>query len=210
MLESQLGVKLFDRAPTGLTDTAAGRDLAEVAARVETEVLAASGRVLGRDERRVGRLRVATVDFLFAALVDSFADLAQTFSGVELTVDAKYDVVSLLRREADVTLRLGNSPREQLVGRKLGAVQFAVYGSASLVERFGPSAHLSEFPWVLPDERSEDPVLAVPLETEWSGSSMDVWVLTLPELRGNRRVQAFMQHAFDHMRARLGSTSETP
>src|SRR5689334_14747142 len=64
-LELKLGVRLFDQTPDGFMPTAAGQDIAEVAERMEGDMLSLEGRVLGRDARLQGRLRVATMDILF-------------------------------------------------------------------------------------------------------------------------------------------------
>lgn len=246
-LEAALNVRLFERTPDGLVETPAGRDLADVAALIEGEVLAAQGRVAGRDADLRGSLRVATVDFLFRVFAGVFADFTERFEGVELSVDASDDVVSLRRREADVALRLGNAPKEQLIGRRLGSISLAVYASRRLVDRIGLDAPLRDFPWVKPD--AEDPALDAWLDAHAPGyrvalrgngyevarsavsagigvcvlprldadrdaslvrlpgvgtaHRVELWVLTLPELRSNSRVQAFMQHAFDNIRGVL-------
>ncbi|WP_232537266.1 hypothetical protein [Cystobacter fuscus] len=57
--------------------------------------------------------------------------------------------VSLLRREADVALRLDNNPAEGLVGRRVGRLQFEAYAARSLVERVGHSSGESEDAHVL-------------------------------------------------------------
>ena len=74
--EARLGVRLFDRTETGLAATAAGEELADTAERVETEIQLAEGKLLGRDAELRGRLRVSTVDFVFAGFPDVFASLS--------------------------------------------------------------------------------------------------------------------------------------
>jgi len=147
-IETQLGVRLFDRTPDGLVPTAAGRDLCEVAEQIEGDVLAAEGRVLGRDTRLTGALRVSTMDLFFCSLHDAFVSFTERYPDVELLVDTTLDRVSLTRREADVALRLTNQPPEYLVGRRVGRAQFAVYAATSLVERIGADAPLAAFPWI--------------------------------------------------------------
>ncbi|MEO0601492.1 MAG: LysR family transcriptional regulator, partial [Myxococcota bacterium] len=147
-IEAMLGVSLFDRTPEGLVPTGAGRDLADVAEQVESDVLAVEGRVRGRDTRLTGPLRVSTMDLFFCALQPAFAAFSEACPGVELTVDTTLDRVSLARREADVVIRLTNQPPEYLVGRRVGRVQFAVYAADSLVARIGDGAPLEAFPWL--------------------------------------------------------------
>ena len=147
-IEATLGVRLFDRTPEGLVPTAAGRDLSEVAEQIEGDVHAAEGRMLGRDSRLDGPLRVSTMDLFFCNLHEAFASFAIRFPEVDLTVDTSLDRVSLTRREADVALRLTNQPPEYLVGRRVGRMQFAVYAAESLIARIGEEAPLEAYPWL--------------------------------------------------------------
>ncbi|MEX1362482.1 MAG: LysR family transcriptional regulator [Nannocystaceae bacterium] len=243
-LEDQLGVRLFDRTPDGLVATAAGEDLTAVAEQVEEQVLAAEGRVLGRDAQLRGPLRVSTFDALFYGFEAAFTAFMSRYPSVDLVVTTSRDEVSLTRREADVVIRLSSAPPQTLVGRKVGYVQFAVYASRALVEHVGDQAALSDYPWIgweggpnlrwfegwlehnapgaevvlrmdyeaplvahairsgigaqiLPCFLADpDPLLQriAPLDDRFR---LDLWLLTLPELRTNSRVRAFTQHMAD-------------
>ncbi|MEM9729352.1 MAG: LysR family transcriptional regulator [Myxococcota bacterium] len=249
-LEESLGVRLFDQTPAGFVVTGAGQDLAETANAIESEVLAVEGRVLGRDAELQGPLRVATMDIMYDAFPDVFSSFLERYPGVDLTICASYEEVSLRRREADVAIRMSNAPSDSLVGRRLGTITIALYGSRELVARMGPDAPLDAFPWVRMDERRDDgaldawyrqhvphariamrydsyPVLrraviegvgvhflpCVDGDREESlvripGGALPeegraLWVLTLPDLRTNSRVRAFMDHVYETLRPRL-------
>lgn len=255
-IEEQLGVQLFDRTPEGYVSTVAGQDIAEVAERVEDEVLSVEGRVLGRDAQLRGQLRVSTLDFIFAHFHAAFSSFVARYPSVQLTVTAPTDQVSLTRREADVALRMSNSPPEYLIGRKVGRIEFAVYASKTLAERIGANASYGDFPWISWDERLTpswlDPWLAqhapgakVVLRTDGSTSVLrkcvsagigvhflpcfeadadpslrrvgkvetdfgrDLWLLTLPDLRGNTRIRAFMDHMEEALRASRAAMAGT-
>lgn len=152
-IETALGVRLFDQTPDGFVATAAGEDIAGVAERMETEVLAVEGRVLGRDARIQGKLRVATMDMLFRRYEAAFVSFAERYPSIELTLAASDTEISLPRREADVALRLTRTPPEYAVGRRIGHIEFAVYASATLAARVGTDAPLDDFPWLNWDER---------------------------------------------------------
>lgn len=237
--EARLGVPLFDRTPEGLVATVAGRDLADTAQRVEEEILASEGRVLGRDAALRGALRVSVADFVYEGFTHVFASFVERYPGVSLTVATTDGYVSLRRREADVVIRLGNAPDDALVGRRVAQVRSGLYAAPALVERIGAGAPLADWPWVGWDPHAESrwldawlaahapgarvvlrvssiaacvcsvregigvhflPAfladglvdLGVPLE----GEARALWALTLPELRTNRRVRAFLDHAY--------------
>lgn len=172
--ERRLGVRLFDRMDDGFLATAAGEDLVETATRVEAEIHLTEGRLLGRDAELRGRLRVSTVDFIFDGYPDVFASFIRRYPGIELTVSVTNTQVSLLRREADVALRLGNSPAEGLVGRRVGRLNFEAYAARSLVKRVGRGAPLSAFPWVHWDERTDGRWLDHWLATHAPGASISL------------------------------------
>jgi len=152
-IEEVLGVRLFDRTPDAFIVTPAGQDIAEVAEKVEAEVLLLEGRVLGRDAQLQGRVRVATMDMLFRRYHTAFSSFMQRYPLVDLTVIASDELVSLPRREADVAIRMTNKPPEYLVGRKVGRVSFCVFGEQAMVERMGKRAGYADFPWIHWDER---------------------------------------------------------
>jgi DNA-binding transcriptional LysR family regulator len=152
-IEAQLGVRLFDRTPDGFMPTAAGQDLVRVAERTEDEVLALEGRILGRDAQLHGPLRVATMDIMFRRYRHAFESFMARYPSVQLTVSTHDEQVSLTRREADIVLRMTNTPPEYLVGRKVHRVDFAIYGSTALVARVGSDAPLDAYPWLHWDER---------------------------------------------------------
>lgn len=152
-LEERLGARLFDATPDGFTLTLAGQDLVAVAERMETDTLSLEGRVLGRDERLTGALRVSAMETVFRMFRSAFVSFTERFPGVALTVTTTDDEVSLSRREADVVLRLSNNPPDQLVGRRVGRLQFDAYAARSLVERVGKDAPLGAYPWLHWDER---------------------------------------------------------
>src|SRR6188768_3645583 len=102
------------------------------AVRVEEEIHVTEGRLLGRDAELRGRLRVSTIDFIFAGFPDVFESFIQRYPGVDVTVGVTNEQVSLIRREADVALRLGNSAAQRLVGRRVGRLQFEAYAARSL------------------------------------------------------------------------------
>ena len=155
-IEEALGVRLFDQKSDGFVATAAGRDVAMVAERMEAELMSLEGRVLGSDQKLEGKLRVATMDLLFRRYAGAFTSFMARYPSVELTVTASNDEVSLTRREADVALRMTSTPPEHLVGRKVGRLDFAVYASRALAERMGPGATLEDYPWLAWDEQRSD------------------------------------------------------
>lgn len=171
-IEERMGVRLFDRTPDGFVATAAGEDVARVAARMEEDVLALEARVLGRDVRLEGELRVATMEMLLRHHHALFASFIARHPSVTLTVCASDREVSLVRREADVALRMTAAPPDGLVGRRVGRAEFAVYASRKLARRVTRESgstrskrkvsdlpELAAFPWLGWDLRLGTPWL---------------------------------------------------
>lgn len=161
-IEARVGARLFDRTPDGYVATVAGDDVARVAARLEEDVLALEARVLGRDVRLEGELRVATLEMWLRHHHALFASFLERHPSVSLTICASDREVSLVRREADVALRMTGSPPQGLVGRRVGRVEFAVYASRELERRVGEGAPLEAYPWLGWDTR-----LGMPWLDEW-------------------------------------------
>jgi DNA-binding transcriptional LysR family regulator len=152
-LERQLGVRLFHRTPEGLVPTPAGQEMLEAAQQMEAEALGVQRRIMGQDAELRGALRVSIFDFLLWKCGGALESFVTRYPGVDLTLTATLDPVSLTRREADVAIRLTDSPPETLIGRRVCEVGFAVYASEALVARIGPEAPYGAYPWIGWDER---------------------------------------------------------
>ena len=134
--EALLGITLFDRLPTGYVLTAGGEELVETAGRISEAVTALERRLAGRDVRVEGTLRLATTDTLMASVLpDILAAFRAAHPGVLVEVSTSNAFANLTRRDADVALRPAADPPENLVGRRLSRIGFAIYGSQRFLER---------------------------------------------------------------------------
>ncbi len=129
-LEASLGVRLLDKKRSGYELTPAGEDLRDAALRMEREVLGVDGALLGLDANLSGTLRVTTVGNMASSfLMPMLARFNTIYPEVTLQLTVSNADVSLPEREADVAIRVTNSPPESLIGRKIGKIVSTVYGS---------------------------------------------------------------------------------
>lgn len=146
--EEALGVRLFERQPSGYMLTPAGEEMRDGALRVEEEIASLSRNVAGQDRRLSGTVRITTIDMLaFGLLPRHLAGFRSAYPGIEIELVVGNAALSLARREADVALRVDNEPPESLVGRRAGRLAFAVYASAGYRAR-RPESRLAEHDWI--------------------------------------------------------------
>jgi len=128
--EEKLGSRLIERK-TGRYDlTQAGQNVMEAAGRIEREVLAVDGALLGKDTQYVGPLKVAALNNMASTvLMPMFAAFNEKWPQIELHIIVSNIDASLSQREADVAIRLTNTPMDTLIGKRLVTVASCVYGS---------------------------------------------------------------------------------
>ena len=103
-------------------------ELVETARRVEEAV----NHTLSADETTdevSGIVKVSATDFMFELLAREFALMLSEHPGLQLDMRPGNTYLSIDKRETDVAIRLGGSPTEGLVRRRLAAVDTAVYGA---------------------------------------------------------------------------------
>ncbi|MEM7159961.1 MAG: LysR family transcriptional regulator [Myxococcota bacterium] len=147
-LEAELGSTLFTKAAAGQVLTAAGEAVRDVARRVHEELTSLERDVVGRDARLSGTLRVTTIDALVLHNTRELSSFGERYPDVELDVVVDNRMRSLTRREADVAVRFTNAPAEHLVGRKIGRLEFALYGARELIEGQADPADVATYPWL--------------------------------------------------------------
>ncbi len=139
-LEASLGVRLFDRVPSGLRITTDGTALVASAHAMEQAARELALRASVNDRDLEGVVRIATNE-LFACvfLPGALVRLRAMYPGIHVELVLGSSEADLLGREADIAIRFrpeGFRPKpEVLVARKLGDEPFALFGSEGYLER---------------------------------------------------------------------------
>lgn len=132
LFESELGLKLFDRHPSGYLLTEAGREVLDTAAAVEEQLLAVERRLSGRDQRLTGTVRIATLGVLVPWLAEALAKFRRQHPGITIEVAISPSPVSLSRHEADMAIRISHRPPDSLFGRRVASLLHGVYAAPTL------------------------------------------------------------------------------
>ena len=151
-LESALRVRLFDRDVRGYRLTGAGEVMMKSAVRAEDALLTAERQLQGRDAQLTGEIRLTTSNIIATHLImDDLVEFTRLYPDIDLNVLISFDLFNLSRREADVALRLlrlGSSPPEDLVGRKLVTIKSCYYASDAYLAENDPRSADSTARWI--------------------------------------------------------------
>lgn len=131
-LELRLGARLFEHRSTGYVLTDLGHSVMVRAEEAEAAVLAVEREVQGVDRRLSGKVRVATTEDLSAmVIVPALPEFRAKHPGIEIEMLGRIDLSNLTRRDADLALRTVRPERGDLLVRRIGAVDLALYCSRS-------------------------------------------------------------------------------
>ena len=134
-----LGVgPLFERASGGLTPTPTALKLAQLAGRMESELLSFTDGSTGPRREIAGEVRV-TADELIALeiLPPLFAELTQRYPNLVLRLGVTADAEDLLLGEADIAVRLFRPTQKSLVARQIPGGRLGVFAHRDYVARAG-------------------------------------------------------------------------
>jgi DNA-binding transcriptional LysR family regulator len=151
--ESELGLRLFERLPSGYVLTPGGEAMTTAARQMAETVSGVERRVLGQDLRLSGAVRVTSTDTLaLVVLPRIFARFRAEHPAVQIEVSTSNVAADLTRRDADLAIRATATPPESLVGRKLARIAYALYASPAYLEGQPARRALAKHVWVAPDD----------------------------------------------------------
>ncbi len=137
-LEKQLGTVLFERTGRGLNATAAARKLADTARAMETAALQLARQVSGAQVDVQGTVRISASQPVACALLPPIlARLRESLPEVQIELVSTNQVSNLLRREADIAVRMLRPEQASVVAKKIGAVGVGVYASRAYLKLHG-------------------------------------------------------------------------
>ncbi|MDB5592351.1 LysR family transcriptional regulator [Enterovirga sp.] len=146
-IEAALGATLFERHRAGYAATAAGEEMAALAARLDADITSFTRKVAGQEVSPSGELRVTTTDTLLVHLLTPLlVRFREACPDVRLDIVVANEALNLSKRDADVAIRASTSPPETLVGRRVAPIAWALYGRPPASD--GTSRGLAEADWV--------------------------------------------------------------
>lgn len=155
-LEDSLGIKLFERHPTGYFLNEAGREMLERLSVVETDLAEIERAMSGRDMRLSGTVRIATVPALAPWICEALVAFRALHPNIALEMDASSEVLSLPRYEADIAIRVTRKPTDSLVGRRIATLAHGVYAGASHPAASTTNPDLTTYDWVSHEQSRAD------------------------------------------------------
>ena len=137
-LESQLGLTLFERTGRGLIATASALQLEASARAMESGALQVSRSVSGAQVRASGTVRITASQPVACYLMPRIlADMRGALPDIQVELESSNVVSNLLRREADIAVRMARPDQSTLVAKKLGTVKVGAYASRDYLQKSG-------------------------------------------------------------------------
>ncbi|WP_284619096.1 LysR family transcriptional regulator [Aquabacterium humicola] len=159
-MEQGLGRRLFERSRAGYRPTELGEQLCRHALAIEEALQAAHGACALTDSEVSGVVRISAVDaVLHRFVVPALGSMLAAHPMLRVELQGSNALRSLTHRDADIALRSTDRPPEHLVGKRLGAMHFAVYAGRGLKrgQRGALSLpQLAAMPWIGIDEAMPD------------------------------------------------------
>lgn len=135
-LEGKLGARLIERKQGGYELTPAGEEVKQAALRIEFEMLGVDAALLDKDSDMIGSLRVTAINNMASTvLMPMFARFNQLHPLINLYIAVSNLDASLPQREADIAIRLTNSPTDTLIGKRMVTVASTIYGGRDYLEK---------------------------------------------------------------------------
>ena len=137
-LEAALGVPLLERLPEGVRFTAAGAKLCEGARLLERHATQLELNARDGLEQDYARVRLtASEGVCFAFLTQLIARFRDEKPDIAVDLLISNRPADIMRREADIAIRLGDPKDDNLVGRTIATARFGLYGHDGYLARFG-------------------------------------------------------------------------
>ncbi|EQA7422313.1 LysR substrate-binding domain-containing protein [Yersinia enterocolitica] len=140
-LEGELQLALVERLPRACHLTDAGRHLFEIAEAMETGAFAVERAAQAVIPSLTGRVTLSAPPVLVTHLLAMhLSDFSTRYPGITLSVASQPQQVSLVRREADIALRLMRPTEASSIVRRIGRMEFGIYASKRYSKLDIPSA----------------------------------------------------------------------
>ena len=144
-LEEDVGAELFTRTRSGLEMTALGERLVQHARHMQDDVHSVERLITGHDSSLKGSVVISCTETLGAEwLVKHTRAFHDQYPGITVEIKVANATSDLLRREADIALRMFRPEQNDLVAKKVATMNFGYYATRDYLDRMGTPQNFSE------------------------------------------------------------------
>lgn len=144
-LEEELGAQLFLRSPQGLAPTETAVALRPYAEALSATVAALERAATAAADRVEGTVRITASEVMgVEVLPPILAAIAERHPALELELSLSDSVADLLRREADVAVRMTRPEQAALVVRRIGTIPVGLHARRDYLEAHGVPASMAD------------------------------------------------------------------
>jgi DNA-binding transcriptional LysR family regulator len=137
-LEAAIGVELFTRSQQGLAATESALELRPYAESLAATTAAMMRMASGQGQAVKGTVRVSASQIMGAEVLPPiFSSLREQHPDLEIELLLSNAVDNLLRRDADIAVRMVEPVQEALVVKRLGSVAVGLHAHRRYLERAG-------------------------------------------------------------------------
>lgn len=137
-LETALGITLFTRSVRGLDPTEAAMGLIDDARSMGAAAEALALKAQGRSQQLTGTVRVTAPVIVANLMLPSvIVALRQAEPSIQVEIVASDLVQNLLRRDADIAIRMFKPTQNALIARKVGEARIGLFGARAYFARRG-------------------------------------------------------------------------
>lgn len=138
LLEDAIGARLFERSKTGMMLTDRGAALMTHAAKMADAAAQMVPSATSGADALAGTVRITASQIVATFILpDVLADLCQSYPNIAIEMVASDDTENLLRREADIAVRMYRPTQDDVISTLCGQLDLAVYAAHSYVARRG-------------------------------------------------------------------------
>lgn len=152
-----LGQPLFTRSPTGLAPTPLALSLGPAAEAMESAAAHLVRSASAQPDVIGGTVRISTSEIIgVEVLPPMFASLRQAYPALCIELSLTNRIEDILRRDVDIAVRMTPPQQQEIVARRVGAVDLGLFVHAGLLaRRAAPTSlhELKDWPLVGQDRR---------------------------------------------------------
>ncbi|HEV2365615.1 MAG TPA: LysR family transcriptional regulator [Caulobacteraceae bacterium] len=146
-LEQGLGAALFTRSPAGFKPTETALSLQGEAEAMASAAAALARTASGAAGEVKGAVRITASDIVGAEVLPPIlADFTDRWREVEIELVLSNRLEDLLRRDADIAVRMAAPSQDALVARRIGDVPLRLYAHRSYLQRRGEPRTVEDLP----------------------------------------------------------------